>query len=217
MSLVLRSGLSWCICTRQAVFLDLARDRYFCLPEALDGAFRRWAAGEQIAPADQDLLAGCGVLEPGDGGCATPACHPPALNDLAIDRASHGSIPDVLAAILGQIRAWWWLKRLPIASIVSRLTTRSPGASSQAQGETRLREIAAAFATGAMLLRAADQCLPRAIAAWRLCSRHGQDVALIFGVRLNPFAAHSWVQSGDAVIVGDLEQVRLYTPILVIR
>lgn len=217
MSLVLRSGLSWCICTHQAVFLDLPRDRYFCLPETLDGAFRRWAAGELIDPADHELLTGCGVLGPGDGGCTMPVCHPPAIHDLAIDCASRGSIRDVLAAIVGQIRARWWLKRRPLAGIVSRLTTKPPNASSRAQGETRLRQIAAAFATSAMLLRAADQCLPRAIAAWRLCRRHGQDVALIFGVRLNPFAAHSWVQSGDAVIVGDLEQVRLYTPILVIR
>ncbi|QNA85433.1 lasso peptide biosynthesis B2 protein [Sphingomonas sp. So64.6b] len=217
MSLVLRSGLSWCICTHQAVFLDLPRDRYFCLSEALDSVFQRWAAGEPISLAEQELLVGCGVIEPGGSRCAGPAHYPPAMRDYATDGVSGASFSDVLAAMLGQLRAQLRLKRLSLASIVSHLTMQQMGASLQSQGEMRQRRIACAFGTSAMLLRAADRCLPRAIAARQLCHRHGQAAALIFGVRLNPFAAHSWVQSGDAVIVGDLEQVRLYTPILVVR
>jgi hypothetical protein len=31
---------------------------------------------------------------------------------------------------------------------------------------------------------------------------------------MEPFAAHCWVQWGDAVIVGDLEHSRMFTPIL---
>jgi hypothetical protein len=33
----------------------------------------------------------------------------------------------------------------------------------------------------------------------------------------HPFAAHCWVQLGDAVLIGGYEQARLYTPILVIE
>jgi len=148
MSLTLRSGLSWCVCAGQAVFLDLTSNRYFCLPEVPDGLFRRWAAGEILAPDELAPLLDCGVIKTED--------------------------------------------------------------------EAVLRRVAGAYVTSAMLLRADDQCLPRAIAARRLCQRLGQQAALIFGVRLEPFAAHSWVQCGDAVIVGELENVRLYTPILVL-
>ena len=80
----------------------------------------------------------------------------------------------------------------------------------------RARAVADAFRAAATVLRAEDQCLPRAIAARWMCDRYKLDAALVFGVRLDPFAAHSWVQVGDAVIVGDLEQVRLFTPILVV-
>jgi hypothetical protein len=36
------------------------------------------------------------------------------------------------------------------------------------------------------------------------------------GVKVNPWAAHSWVQSGEYVLDGTPEQVRFFTPILVV-
>lgn len=38
----------------------------------------------------------------------------------------------------------------------------------------------------------------------------------IFGVKLEPFGAHCWVQSGDTVLNDAAEVVRQYTPILVV-
>ena len=215
MSLALRAGVSWCICARQAVFLDLDRDRYFCLPEALDAIFRRWVAGEAIDPAARDALIAAGVAEPGCVKLPVAAAYPAATRDLAAGVQGR-SFWKTLAAVAGQFRARRSLKRRSLASIVGDLASGA-GDVGTSSDEAVLRRIAAAFVTSGMLLRAADQCLPRAIAAARLCRRHRQEVALILGVRLNPFAAHSWVQSGDAVVVGDLEQVRLYTPILVVR
>lgn len=216
MSLILRAGVSWCICARQAVFLDLTRDRYFCLPDALDRIFRGWVAGEAIDPIARDALIAAGVAEPGSGALPLAARHSAATRDLAVGVRGR-SIRDVLTAMAGQAFARRRLKRRSLASIVANDLEPRAGRPEKAQDETVLRRIAGAFVTSGMLLRAADQCLPRAIAARRLCRSQGQDVALIFGVRLNPFAAHSWVQSGNAVVVGDLEQVRLYTPILVVR
>jgi hypothetical protein len=34
------------------------------------------------------------------------------------------------------------------------------------------------------------------------------------GVRIEPWAAHSWVQAGEYVLDGTPEQVRFFTPIL---
>ncbi|UYY57175.1 lasso peptide biosynthesis B2 protein [Sphingomonas sp. S2-65] len=216
MSIVLRSGLSWCTPAGQTVFLDLTRDRYFCLSETPDALFRRWAAGEALAPPEQAMLVANGVAEMGEGDPPAPAEHVPATRDHAVSNGSRRSVPEVTAAIIGQLGARRWLRRLPLSTVVARLA-QTPGVEVGARDETCLRKIAGAFVASAMVVRAADQCLPRAIAAQRLCRRQGQDAALIFGVRLDPFAAHSWVQAGDAVVVGDLEQVRLYTPILVVR
>lgn len=215
MSLTLRAGLSWCICARQAVFLDLLRDRYFCLPDMLDGLFQRWASGETIDGAAGQALIAAGVAEAGSGPLPTATLHRVATRDLASGAQSQ-SLGDTLGAIAGHLHARRRLRRHSLASLIAGNVADASDVPRMIQ-EAVLRRIAGAFATSAMVLRAADQCLPRAIAAKRLCRRRGQDVALIFGVRLHPFAAHSWVQAGDAVIVGDLEQVRLYTPILVVR
>lgn len=216
MSLTLRSGLSWCVCAGQAVFLDLTSNRYFCLPEVPDGLFRRWAAGEILAPDELAPLLDCGVIKTGDGARKAATTHLAAARDYALDKAGSDSVTDVMAAVTGQLRARCWLKLRPMAAIAARLAGELPAARSGPEDEAVQRRVAGAFVTSAMLLRADDQCLPRAIAARRLCQRLGQQAALIFGVRLEPFAAHSWVQCGDAVIVGELENVRLYTPILVL-
>lgn len=216
MSLILRPGLSWCICAGQAVFLDLTSNRYFCLPDILDRLFRRWAAGEMLAPNELAPLLDCGVIAAGDSSGKAATTYPAATQDYALDNAGSTSATDVMAAVAGQLRAGCWLKLRPMAAIAARLAGERPANPGTPQDEARRRRVAGAFVTSAMLLRAADQCLPRAIAARRLCHRHGQEAALVFGVRLEPFAAHSWVQCGDAVIVGELENVRLYTPILVL-
>lgn len=216
MPFTLRSGLSWCVCAGQAVFLDLPRNRYFCLPEAPDALFLRWASGETLAPDELTLLSACGVIEAGEDARSAATRHPAAMQDYALDGARGGSTADVVAAIAGQLRAQCWLKLRPMADIAAQLAGERVGPPGRAPDDGMQRQVAGAFVTSAMLLRAADQCLPRAIAARRLCQRHGQEAALVFGVRLNPFAAHSWVQCDNAVIVGDLEHVRLYTPILVL-
>jgi hypothetical protein len=65
-------------------------------------------------------------------------------------------------------------------------------------------------------MRKAKQCLPRALGANALCRAAGALPTLVFGVRLAPFAAHCWLQWHEAVIVGDLEQARMFTPILAV-
>lgn len=216
MPLVLRPGLSWCLCAEQVVFLDLARDRYFCLPEALGEDFQHWASGEALGHAEQEALVAAGLLEPGEGEPLAATRYQSARRDLAIEHKDIANPVDVLIAAAGQLRARRWLRRRQLLDIAASLAQCRAPRQGKPNDETRLHEIARAFLISAALVRAADQCLPRAIAAYRLCLRHGIDAAMIFGVRLHPFAAHSWVQVGDAVVVGDLEQVRLYAPILVL-
>ncbi|PTS90576.1 lasso peptide biosynthesis B2 protein [Sphingomonas sp. HMWF008] len=216
MHLVLRPGLSWCICAGRAVFLDLERDRYFCLPAELDHMFLRWASGERLGDEDRDRLVASGITQAGESGPARAATFAPASRDLGIIEGSGPSLPDLYAAVIGQFRARRALKRRPLAHIIASLARKDPAAPLR-RDESRLRQIALAFAKSALVMRAADQCLPRAIAAQQRCRHDGLDSALLIGVRLHPFAAHSWVQAGNAVVVGDLELVRLYTPILMVR
>lgn len=81
----LRDGLSWCECAGRAVFLDLERDRYFCLPDDADVAFRRWASsgGADDDPSLCDRLEEIGLLVRG-----RPSSEPPA--SAAVEHRSQG-------------------------------------------------------------------------------------------------------------------------------
>ena len=213
MPLRLRAGLSWCICSGRAVFLDLARDRYFVLPEDLDPAFRAWAADGSASPPWVGRMLSTGLLVEAEWTSRAPATCPPAVRDLA-ETAGASRLTDVVAAGVTQLQARLALSSMPVGKILTRMANRRP-TEGPGRGGQPVR-IANAFRSLATVLRAEDQCLPRAIATKWMCDRRAFDSALVFGVRLYPFAAHSWVQAGDAVVVGDIEQVQLFTPILVI-
>lgn len=198
------------------MFLDLPGDRYFALPEPLDREFQRWADGEAIDAATADALISAGVASPGKARHPSPAHHSLAARDLAFTQGGRAPMATIVTAMVEQLRARRRLRRDSLAEAIGRLGRDRRLGRTVPRRADGLMHIARAFAASALVLRAEDQCLPRAIAARALCNRHGERAALVFGVRLHPFAAHSWVQAADAVIVGDLEQVRLYTPILVI-
>lgn len=212
MELHLRQGLSWCLCNGRAVFLDLPRDRYFCLLPERDTLFQDWARDDRSgSPEVAAQLAD--VVQPGPGLRAQTILQP-ATRDLA-ESQIRAPFRDSCGAALAQLRARRALRRKPIAALLTRPALQ-PCDTEAPPGRTALERVAAAFRATSGWIEAADQCLPRALAARRICNRHGLDAALVLGVRLVPFAAHAWVQAGDAVVVGDLEQVRLYTPILVV-
>lgn len=221
MHLHLRENLSFCFCSGRVVLLDLAADRYVCLGPSLESAFRRWAgsSGGVEGHGDFNLLRERGLLAPAPGRppAARAAAVPPAARDLAADDRSVplGLVVPVLAA---ELRASVWLRRRPLVEIVRWCrTTGGPAEQAFDQLQPRAERIAAAFRGSALILGAADRCLARAIAAMLVCRRRALYPTLVFGVRLNPFAAHCWVQLEDSVLVGDFEQVRLFTPILAVR
>jgi hypothetical protein len=220
MAFCLRDGLSWCECAGRAVFLDLERDRYFRLPDDADAAFRRWAAsgGADGDPNLSDRLERAGLLVRGEGaGPPTPAAVRPPVRDLAGESLGKLRLSDVARAVAAQRRAQVQVRHGRLADLVrAAARDRAPSAPEASNADVAARRVAAAFESAALILRKADQCVPRALAARALGRRLGIRVTVVFGVRLEPFAAHCWAQWNDAVIVGDLEEVRLFTPILVV-
>lgn len=217
----LRDGLSWCTCSGRAVFLDLERDRYFCLRPLDDIAFRQ-LANSPSHTADPSVLArleGCGVLSLGAQATIPirAATAVAAKKDLAIEADGEARAIDVARAILAHRRVQRAVQRQPLSEIVAAINKRTAGRVDETIAESaELRRLAAAFACSALFLRKQNNCLPRALAVRLLC-RKNQVPAIIFGIRLEPFSAHCWAQWQDAVVVGDLEVVQLFTPILVIR
>jgi hypothetical protein len=217
MAFSLRDGVSWCLASGQAIFLDLHADRYSRLPADLEPAFLGWVSDADGAldgvAARRLVAAGVLSLGPGDAGRG-PTAVAPASGDLLSPGSPRATVHDILAAAFAQARARRDLRRHRLVDLLSAIRARAQHASPIEPGR-KAASITSAFDLSVLLMPKTDRCLPRALAAWSMCLRAGVKASLVFGVRVEPFAAHCWVQVGDAVLVGDHEQARLYTPILV--
>lgn len=203
------------------MFLDVAANRYFCLPFASEAAFLRMAAGESEETGRLEGLLARGLLvdAPDASALSRPVDLAPPDRDLLQPSVPEAGIGDVLAALAAEVRAAWQLKRRSFLHLVQRLDERQhpPG---QADAGPYADAGAIGIAAGAERLcvvrRKADRCLVRALAVQDRCRRLGIRSRVAFGVRVNPFGAHCWVQLEGKVLVGDFEQVRLFTPILAV-
>lgn len=215
----LRDGLSWCLCGEQVVFLDLARDRYFRLSREDDRHFQNWSGKGCPNTESADRLVKARVLVLSES--ATPPAAmtqvPAPSIDLADEAGPGARWIDVAQALVAQRRAHKLVRRgrLPealaaIAADPSAATAPNPVA------DATVRKVAATFASTILGFHKVDQCLPRALAAQAMCRAANVLPTIVFGVRLEPFAAHCWLQWGPAVVVGDLEQARMFTPILAV-
>ncbi len=220
MSIPVSGAVSWCICADRAIFLDLQRDRYFALEPRQNAAFVAWAqpgrdnvASDSFAPwTDRGLL-----LDGSRPEISRPPPLPPAARDLAWSEGHSARSRDIIRALRARREARTSLRRQSIAAIARRIAEAAEArATIPTNAEVRASRIAAAFASSTLSFGSRDRCLAHALAAWRLCHRDGVPAAIVFGVRVDPFAAHCWTQWNDAIVVGGLEEARQFTPILVL-
>jgi hypothetical protein len=213
----LRDNLHLCLCGGRVIFLDLEADRYFCLPRASETAFRRLADGKDDAEDRQGLapLTGRGLLvdDPASPGLRAAPAIETVTGDLLQEPYPRPRLPDVISTLLAEARAARLLRTRSLLDILEGSCLGGAPARPD-DPHKRLRRIASASRTASFLFRASDRCLVRALAVQAMCRRLGIGSKLVFGVRTDPFGAHGWVQLGGVVLVGDYEQVRLYTPIM---
>lgn len=196
---------AWCVIAGTVVLLDIARDRYFRLPEQ----------------HNQRFLAGIG--QPLPEAPVQPASFPmppgwlaPASRLHAIDNAPF-RLGDVARSLWTQRRAEQRLAARPLHTVLADLRDvwTTLGKADAAFNPLALREVHA-FERARLLRSAAGRCLPRSIALALCLARRRCRAHLVLGVKLAPFAAHCWVQVHDAVVGDELEEVLRYTPILVV-
>lgn len=218
----LRGGLFWCDCGGRAVFLDLPADRYFCLPREANAAFLRMTR-DQPDRSDRerlDPLIRRGLMIEGDS--ATTILPPPTVemtqSDFPTEPGARASLRDIARMTLSELRIGWLLRRSPLHQVIERVRRDGPkpGSVQKDQSRTAQAFVSAARVT-ALWLRSHDRCLVRGLAMHALCRKEGLSTKLVLGVVAHPFTAHCWVQLGNKVLVGGYEQVRLYTPILVVE
>lgn len=222
MPLRLRDDLHWCESAGRIILLDVASDRYFCLPSDARPAFLALAGG-QADPQDVECLAMLterGLLV--ENGSPEPLQKPALIEqpsrdflDYPVPRST--AVP-TLRALAWECRAAWQLRTRPFSEVIGLARPRGIKRREALSNMARtIRSVAAAADAIAFVTRSHNRCLIRGLAVHGACRARGIPAKLVLGVIGHPFAAHCWVQLGDAVLVGGYEQARLYTPILVIE
>lgn len=220
MSIVLRRGISFCEASGRLVFLDVFADRYFALEPAAERAFRGLigSGAPGIIEGELAQLIQRGLLE--DSPVAQPPrpCTPPSPAHLSLldQELARVSMASVLGAAQAVLRARLELRVRGLAALLRQLSQRKHALRCDGPQASRLDEVAAAFERSNRLIRSHDQCLVRSVGLASSLAGKGIPADLVIGVRVRPFAAHCWVQSGPWLVNDRHDRVRAYAPILVL-
>lgn len=217
MSYQLTSHLSFCRAGPNVLFLDLNRDRYFRLKSELASRFIALVDDDEVSEQAVAELLRIGVIRTADGPTQIkPAEMLPASSKAAA--ATEGALKptEVIRALSLEATAYRKLKAGQLHKLIAQLRLDKAGSSAAATltADFPVRVIRA-YEVAKLIRSPADRCLSRSIALVRRLAHHNFEAQLVIGVRAEPFAAHSWVQTGDVVLNDSPEEVCRFTPIFV--
>ncbi|ALJ14062.1 lasso peptide biosynthesis B2 protein [Sphingopyxis macrogoltabida] len=211
------SGTGFCEVGGELLFLDLRRDRYLALRGEDRVTFDRLRSGATGDQRAMTRLAGSGLIVAGNGGRAIRATEiiVPEEDLSACSARSGSGWGTAFAAARGLIWARLAMRPARLARTAEYLAAAKAdraGAGKQSKAE----DLAAGFAASRWLIPVAPRCLVDALALDWLLLREGVAATLVFGVRLNPFNAHCWLQTERAILTGTAAEARNFTPILTV-
>jgi hypothetical protein len=220
MGYALPSDRYFCVANHKCVFLDLVKDRYFCLPEDLEADFQTLSGVESsnVGSDAIERLIDLGVI-------VRSKVHD--LSSTRFDTLERTSsrfdidLPQsnpwlVARAVYSQRRATRDLAIQTLQYVLSGIAAAKIRHKPNRPSSLIPNHYLAAYRSATRLLSAQDQCLRTAVAFTRLLNRDGYFPDLVIGVRMSPFRAHAWVQDQGALLTDSLDTVLPFTPILVI-
>ena len=219
MKYAIHEDIRFCVTNGRTAFLDLRTDRYFCLPPTTDQVFQRFIVGEPVANADQAILerlfrAGL-FTDARRSGCREYHRLPTPARELTDQSLPH-SLMHTFQALYCYGKADRELRRHRLKQAIDRIAaSRKRGPAASRDGLAEQEKLSAHFSSVARLVKRQDKCLVWSLAEIRFLSSHNFYPHLVIGVKLEPFGAHAWVQAGETVLSGALEETLHYTPILV--
>lgn len=199
-----------------AVLLDIEADRYLMLRGSEAGALEALGAGLTPATVEPAIgrLAMRRLIGAGPGPSVAPISAPIATSSAlelagASERAgaleiAHFRLDATLRLRLrglGQTIARW--RRLKKDLLTGEMIADRRYACAVARG----------YAASRVKLPWRRLCVPDSLALSRFLWRRGIPVEVYFGVRLDPFAAHAWVQHDEMVLSDNVNVVADYTPV----
>lgn len=213
------SGVTGCVVNDQVVLFDVKANEYLAVSEEANNALIEWIAGAKLTLGQNQAL-----LELIDSGVMGPDLLPPRGVPSPIARESlldkdlePYDRSQLFSAIMAQCAASIVLRVGAIEGAVGRLRT----ARVKYQGRRRRKILGVESCTNATLMAQAivpshERCLRRSLGLALLLAHEQIEAKLVFGVKLNTFAAHAWVQAGDIILNDGVDNVSRYTPILAV-
>jgi hypothetical protein len=222
-----RDDLSFCRVGEQFVFLDINNDRYFRLPQLLERTLASHLEGDGTSDMDISGLIERNILvdQPrstivGRRGIK-PALHSAMEAPPAKQKIQAFELIEVLAIVLYTRLE---LKLFALKHVLhglhglgaERHTQLAQATPPTALLEHRLSDAAALYRRARLYVPVDMCCLLDSIAMAKFLRRRQLHVHVVFGVALDPFSAHCWVQADNLVLNDSVGNVNSHTPIRVV-
>lgn len=132
-----------------------------------------------------------------------------------------GNITGIRPSLANYCRIFWELAKVsralrnrPFGQVIAAITdlAASEGSGKDAEAVT----IASDFLKVRRLIAYPTNCLTDSLALLSFLKTQGRSADLIFGAKLDPFAAHCWLQQGGILLNDRLERIASFTPVGVI-
>lgn len=214
--------LSFCEVDGRTIFLDLQRDRYIQLDPDTRWILQRYGeaskALEEAGP-DVERLRALGLIVPSEW----PATLAPATTSVPLrslldepcqsPRPAWPLLPELLETLLRSRRT---LKRGGLEVAVNEVRLRNAIPFGPAPSIAELAATVGRFRAARRLIPVQPNCLLDSLSLSAFLSRRGARADLVFGVKLDPFAAHCWLQTADAIVNDGADIVTAFTPVLAV-
>lgn len=226
-----------CQADNHFVFLDLRKDKYSCLGRdqsramqdllterdgVIDYIDKSTAAGPGETRIVQGLVdQGLLVHDKKSGKTAVPEKAEAPSDTLQLSECLRPAacraleISHFVAAVVSaSMRLRWGSMEGTVRGVERRklaCTNRSAVA-----GDRRMAELVAVFRALRPYYPREYLCLFDSLALVKFLAQYGICPQWVFGVKLEPFSAHCWVQEGGLVLNDTVDRVRQYTAIMVI-
>ncbi|MFK2878654.1 lasso peptide biosynthesis B2 protein [Rhodanobacter hydrolyticus] len=221
---VLRDDLSYCRVDDRLVFLDVGDDRYFQLPFLMEQALVAYLDGAECPGPDISTLVERRILvEPlhpmtGDSPSIEPVIRSAMEASLPSRKLRVSELMEVFAIVLItriKLKISTLKNLLDGLAAERRIQTAGTGALAEFS-ERRLSEAAAIFRRARLYVPIEMCCLLDSVAMTKFLLRRRIHAHVVFGIALDPFSAHCWVQVDDIVLNDTVGNAITHTPIRIV-
>lgn len=199
-----------------AVLLDIETDRYLMLRGSEASALEALCNGPTPAAVEPAIgrLAARRLIAAGPGPSVAPISAP-LPSSSALELAGPSDRADSLEIARYRLDATLRLRLRGLGQTIAKWRhLKSELRTGEMIADRRhVNAVARGYAAARVHLPWRRLCVPDSLALARFLWRRGIPGEVYFGVRLDPFAAHAWVQHDETVLSDNVNVVADYTPV----